>query len=84
MGEKSGWAFLDRMKDWMIEFLKHHGFWGVLLMAAWPNMAFDLCGTVSPDPGICCGQFGLPFWTFFGATFIGKALIKVLSPLIPR
>lgn len=27
--------------------------------------------------GICCGQFGLPFITFFGATFIGKALIKV-------
>jgi len=70
VGERSGWAVLDRMKDWMIEFLKRRGFWGVLLMAAWPNMAFDLCG-------ICCGQFGLPFLTFFGATFIGKALIKV-------
>lgn len=32
-------------------------------------MAFDLCG-------IACGHFGLPFMTFFGATFIGKALIK--------
>lgn len=54
----------------MIDFLKKHGFIGVLLMAAWPNMAFDLCG-------ICCGHFLMPFWTFFGATFIGKALIKV-------
>lgn len=54
----------------MIQFLQKHGFIGVILMAAWPNMAFDLCG-------ICCGHFLMPFWTFFGATFIGKALIKV-------
>lgn len=42
--------------------------------AAWPNAAFDLCG-------ICCGHFQMPFWQFFGATFIGKALVKVSSPL---
>ena len=35
-------------------------------------MAFDLCG-------IACGHFLLPFSTFFGATFIGKAIIKVLN-----
>ena len=35
----------------------------------WPNVAFDLCG-------ICCGHFLMPFWTFFGATFIGKAVIR--------
>ena len=40
------------------------------LQAAWPNAAFDLCG-------ICCGHFQMSFWQFFGATFIGKALIKV-------
>lgn len=57
------------MKDWMINFLQKHGFWGVLLMAAYPNMAFDLCG-------ICCGHFLMPFWQFLAATFIGKALIK--------
>jgi len=67
---KSQWDLLNRMKMWMIDFLERHGFWGVLLMAAWPNMAFDLCG-------ICCGHFLMPFWVFFGATFIGKALIKV-------
>jgi len=67
---KSRWNFLNRMKMWMINFLEKHGFLGVLLMAAYPNMAFDLCG-------ICCGHFLMPFWQFFGATFIGKALIKV-------
>lgn len=33
-------------------------------------MAFDLCG-------MACGQFLMPFSTFFLATFIGKAMIKV-------
>jgi hypothetical protein len=27
--------------------------------------------------GITCGHFSIPFATFFGATFIGKAIIKV-------
>lgn len=67
---KSSFNLLNSMKDWMIQFLQKHGFFGVLLMSAWPNMAFDLCG-------ICCGHFLMPFWTFFGATLIGKALIKV-------
>lgn len=66
----SQYNILNSMKDWMIRFLEKHGFWGVLLMSAWPNVAFDLCG-------ICCGHFLMPFWTFFGATLIGKALIKV-------
>lgn len=35
-------------------------------MASWPNFAFDLCG-------ICCGHFLMPFWTFFGATFLGNS-----------
>jgi hypothetical protein len=35
-----------------------------------PNPLFDLAG-------ICCGHFLIPFWTFFGATAIGKAVIKV-------
>jgi vacuole membrane protein 1 len=47
-----------------------HGFMGVLLMAAWPNMAFDMCG-------IACGHFLMPFATFFSAVVVGKALIKV-------
>ena len=56
-------------KVWMIEFMKKHGFWGLVAMSAWPNAAFDLCG-------ICCGTFMMPFWQFFGATLIGKGFIK--------
>lgn len=99
---KSSWNVLNSMKDWMITFLQTHGFWGVLLMSAWPNMAFDLCGmsclklirckvywvpfrysdisgldSCCCYVGICCGHFLMPFWTFFGATLIGKAVIKV-------
>jgi len=67
---KSSIPMLDHMKVWMINFLQKHGFIGVILMAAWPNAAFDLCG-------ICCGHFLMPFWKFFLATFIGKAVFKV-------
>lgn len=35
-----------------------------------PNPLFDLAG-------ITCGHFLVPFWTFFGATLIGKAVIKM-------
>ncbi|KAL4513802.1 hypothetical protein Ndes2526A_g03517 [Nannochloris sp. 'desiccata'] len=61
---------VDVMKDWMLRFIQSHGFWGILLLAAYPNAAFDLCG-------ICCGHFLMPFWEFFGATLIGKGIIKV-------
>jgi membrane protein YqaA with SNARE-associated domain len=67
--EQSKFAVVQRMKDWMVQFLQKNGFWGVLLMSAYPNAFFDLCG-------MCCGHFLMPFWTFFSATFIGKALIK--------
>ena len=50
--------------------VKNYGFIGILLMSAWPNAAFDMCG-------ICAGHFAMPFWQFFGATLIGKAVIKV-------
>ena len=45
------------------------GFFGILLCASVPNPLFDLAG-------IICGHFNVPFWTFFGATVIGKAIIK--------
>ena len=46
------------------------GFIGILLCASIPNPLFDLAG-------ITCGHFLVPFWTFFGATLIGKAIIKM-------
>jgi SNARE associated Golgi protein len=66
-------AMVARMQNWMLRFIERHGFMGILLLAAYPNAAFDLCG-------ICCGHFQMPFWEFFGATFIGKAFIKVSHP----
>ena len=45
------------------------GFFGILLFASIPNPLFDLAG-------ITCGHFLVPFATFFGATFIGKACVK--------
>lgn len=69
IAESAAGGLFGRMKAWMINFIKNWGFWGVLAFSAWPNMAFDLCG-------ICCGHFLMPFWVFFGATFMGKALIK--------
>eukprot|EP01132_Coremiostelium_polycephalum_P002909 gene2909-3626_t len=45
------------------------GFFGILAFASIPNPLFDLAG-------IICGTCLVPFWTFFGATLIGKAVIK--------
>lgn len=35
-----------------------------------PNPLFDAIGMM-------CGHFLMPFWTFFGATLLGKSLIKI-------
>lgn len=35
-----------------------------------PNPLFDLAG-------LTCGHYLIPFWTFFGATVIGKAVVKM-------
>jgi vacuole membrane protein 1 len=68
--DESGLNLITRMKLWMMSFIQKYGFWAIFLLAAWPNMAFDLCG-------ICCGHFRLSFWTFFGATLLGKGVVKV-------
>merc|ERR1711994_723283 len=46
------------------------GFFGILAAASIPNPLFELAG-------ITWVQFLVPFWTFFGATLIGKAVIKM-------
>lgn len=46
------------------------GFIGILLCASIPNPLFDAAGIAS-------GTAQMPFLTFFGATFIGKAIIKM-------
>ncbi|KAI9136437.1 hypothetical protein BKA69DRAFT_149301 [Paraphysoderma sedebokerense] len=61
------WA--DSVKIGIVHMMKKLGFWGILLCASIPNPLFDLAG-------IMCGTCLIPFGTFFGATFIGKAIVK--------
>ncbi|KAK2168618.1 hypothetical protein LSH36_15g02111 [Paralvinella palmiformis] len=63
-------SFLDRGKIIIHDTVQRVGFMGILLCASIPNPLFDLAG-------ITCGHFLIPFWTFFGATVIGKAIIKM-------
>ncbi|ESO02843.1 hypothetical protein HELRODRAFT_185679 [Helobdella robusta] len=61
---------VDRSKVFIHNLIHKVGFLGILLCASIPNPLFDLAG-------ITCGHFLVPFWTFFGATLIGKAIIKM-------
>ncbi|KAJ2380925.1 hypothetical protein GGI23_007694 [Coemansia sp. RSA 2559] len=62
-------SFKDRALLIIYRLLMRFGFAGILVFAAIPNPLFDLAG-------ITCGHFKVPFWTFFGATFIGKSIFK--------
>uniref|UniRef100_A0A1B6LC91 Vacuole membrane protein 1 n=1 Tax=Graphocephala atropunctata TaxID=36148 RepID=A0A1B6LC91_9HEMI len=64
-------TLLDRMKVMVENLVERVGFFGILACASIPNPLFDLAG-------ITCGHFLVPFWTFFGATLIGKAVIKMM------
>lgn len=63
-------GLFDRAKRWVIGWLGQIGFLGILLFASIPNPLFDLAG-------LTCGHMLVPFATFFAATLIGKAVIKV-------
>uniref|UniRef100_A0A2P2I0M1 Vacuole membrane protein 1-like n=1 Tax=Hirondellea gigas TaxID=1518452 RepID=A0A2P2I0M1_9CRUS len=63
-------SWLDRVKLSVEKLVERVGFFGILACASIPNPLFDLAG-------ITCGHFLVPFWTFFGATLIGKAVIKM-------
>lgn len=63
-------SIMERGKFWMEDLVEKVGFWGILACASIPNPLFDLAG-------ITCGHFLVPFTTFFGATVIGKAIVKV-------
>ncbi|XWS39322.1 hypothetical protein CRYUN_Cryun18bG0041700 [Craigia yunnanensis] len=60
---------LKQIKRWLLSHSQHLNFFTILVLASVPNPLFDLAG-------IMCGQFGIPFWKFFLATLIGKAIIK--------
>ncbi|KAJ1559016.1 Vacuolar membrane protease [Cladochytrium tenue] len=59
----------DKAQVVMYMVMQNLGFFGILLCASVPNPLFDLAG-------IICGHFSVPFMKFWGATMIGKALIK--------
>lgn len=67
--------YMQKMTKSMIDLLQKWGFFGVFLMSAYPNLTFDLCG-------MCCGHFLMPFWTFFGATVLGKSVVKVNMQIV--
>ena len=62
-------TFSENLQVVMFNVVNYLGFGGILLAASIPNPLFDLAG-------ITCGYFLVPFYKFFLATFIGKALIK--------
>ncbi|XP_073054375.1 vacuole membrane protein KMS1-like isoform X2 [Primulina eburnea] len=62
-------AQLNQIKRWFLSHAQYLNFVTILILASVPNPLFDLAG-------IMCGQFGIPFWEFFLATMIGKAIIK--------
>lgn len=61
---------MDRAKLLIFTHMEKYGFWTILACASIPNPLFDLAGITS-------GHFRIPFKTFFSATLIGKAIIKV-------
>ncbi|XP_053206759.1 vacuole membrane protein 1-like [Panonychus citri] len=60
----------EKASSWVQFLVEKVGFFGILFCASFPNPVYDLAG-------ITCGHFLVPFWTFFGATLIGKAVIKM-------
>jgi vacuole membrane protein 1 len=63
-------SLMFRIKRKLFFLLQKYAFLTVTLCASIPNPLFDLAG-------IICGHFLIPFWTFFGAAMLGKAIIKV-------
>ena len=51
------------------QMLESYAFIKIFILAAVPNGLFDLCGLV-------CGSADISFWTFFGAVWSGKALVR--------
>uniref|UniRef100_A0A8N4F1G4 Vacuole membrane protein KMS1-like n=2 Tax=Elaeis guineensis var. tenera TaxID=51953 RepID=A0A8N4F1G4_ELAGV len=63
-------ASLKQIERWLLSHVQHLNFFTILVLASvMPNPLFDLAG-------IMCGQFEVPFWKFFLAILIGKAIIK--------
>ncbi|XP_060660261.1 vacuole membrane protein 1 isoform X1 [Drosophila nasuta] len=68
-------GLFDRCKLFVERVVLRIGFFGILLCASVPNPLFDLAG-------VACGHFLVPFWKFFLATLIGKAIFKANIQLL--
>ena len=68
-------TLVDKGKLFIYNNMEKYGFWAILVCASIPNPLFDLAGITS-------GHFRIPFKTFFSATLIGKAIIKVHLQMI--
>lgn len=66
----SGLPIIERLKVLIYKTLQKNAFLVILALASIPNPLFDLAGFL-------CGHFLIPFGVFFGACFIGKAIVKV-------
>lgn len=87
LGEKLN--LFEKLKLGMEKIVERVGFFGILACASVSSShyqslcSFSRCFSIQiPNPlfdlaGITCGHFLVPFWTFFGATLIGKAVIKM-------
>lgn len=62
-------SLMTKLKKKIYDYVQNFGFFAILIFASIPNPLFDLAG-------LTCGHFLIPFWTFFGATLIGKSIIK--------
>lgn len=72
---KENKSLMEKAKIVIYDNMEKYGFYTILACASIPNPLFDLAG-------ITCGHFRIPFKTFFSATAIGKAVIKVHIQMI--
>eukprot|EP00164_Ancoracysta_twista_P006142 GFYU01008494.1.p1 GENE.GFYU01008494.1~~GFYU01008494.1.p1 ORF type:complete len:554 (+),score=142.54 GFYU01008494.1:238-1899(+) len=61
---------MDRVQHFLYHVLQKYGMVAIFLCASIPNPLFDLAG-------VTCGHFKVPFWKFFSATALGKAVVKM-------
>lgn len=65
------YEYSSSFEKMLSHFIRRNAFSTILLFASIPNPLFDMAG-------IMCGRYRIRFRTFFGATFIGKAIVKPL------
>lgn len=66
---KAQMSFVQKVKLFVIQNVKHIGFFAIFCLAAIPNPLFDLAG-------LACGYLGIPFKTFLSATVTAKGFVK--------